>query len=187
MIDGLVFIKDVSWDEVFRVWEENEGQDPVWQEFAKKEKGFENWRAWRAHQSAKIGAHEREWKLYEMVNPNATVPKFLMGPFRGWQNHYEEKNIHTFADLARDHTAWVANNVGVKARLAEFPEITQFIGIYAKDEDQIILVEGHHRAAAVALAAFQGNSIVFTKNHVIALTEMDTEEVKKLRELLNQK
>jgi hypothetical protein len=185
MLEGFTFLKDTSWGAVFRVWEEHEGSDPVWQEYAKKE-GWESWRAWREHLSSQFGARDRRWKLYEVSDPAQVIPKFLMGPFRGWQNHYEEKNIHTFVELVRDHTDWVADNIGVRTRKTDFPVDTQFIGVYIKDEGRIVLYEGHHRAAAIALAAHEGSSISFTTNPVIAITEMGTEDTKQFRGLLKR-
>ena len=42
MLTQLQFLKNVNWDEVFSVWKAHEGLDPIWQEFAKKEKGWES-------------------------------------------------------------------------------------------------------------------------------------------------
>ena len=118
MVQHLSLLREVSWEDIFAVWRANEGADRVWQEFARKEKGWGSWEEWRSHQAAQLGAKERQWRLYEMTDPNLAVPKFRMGPFGGWQKQYEEKNVHTFEDLVRDHTDWVRENIGVRSRLA---------------------------------------------------------------------
>lgn len=172
MLQQLRFVKEVNWKEVFAVWRAAEGTDPVWQEFARREKGWDSWEAWRGYQAELFGAGEREWKLYEIVSPGEVVPKFRMGPFQGWQKHFEEKNVDTFENLVREKTDWVAENIGVRSRLEQFPEPTQFIGVYLEDENVIVLYEGHHRAAAITLAAYQGKPIVFHTNPTIALTSV---------------
>ncbi len=187
MLTQLRFIKLVAWDDVFSVWKANEGSDPVWQEFATKEKGFDSWEAWRGHQTSLFRAPEREWKLYELSDPNLLVPTFRIGPFQGWQKHFEEKNVHTFEDLVRDHRVWVQENVGVKARREQFPGGTQFIGLYFEDSGAIVLYEGHHRAAAIALAIAEGNPIVFTKPPTIALASIPGDGSTLLRHLLESK
>ena len=186
MIQGVTFKKDISWEEVFAVWKAHEGEDPVWQQFAVQEKGWESWELWRRTHSEKINAKEKQWKLYEIENANDTIPQFRMGPFQGWQKHYEDKLVHTFADLDRDHAEWVAGNVGVKDRLANFPQGTQFIGMHLEDDDAVMLYEGHHRAAAVARAAHSDyQSIKFYTNPVIAMTTISKEEMPLLQEMLD--
>lgn len=176
-----------DWNDVFFRWKQEEGSDPVWQKFAKEEKGWDSWDEWRGYQANLIGAKEREWSIYEIQKPNETIPEFLLGPYNGWQKHYplEEAHTHTVADLVRDHTAWVKENVGVQARAAQFPQQAQMIGVYAEDEDRIILYEGHHRAAAIALRVFEGDPIVFETNLTIAITNMSSEDVKNFRNTLD--
>jgi len=120
-----------------------------------------------------VWAGERKWKLSELMRPNEDVPKMRMGLFPGWQKQYQDKNVHTFEDLVRDHTAWVRANSGVRSRLADFPQATQFIGLYLKQDDVIVLYEGHYRAAAVALAVYDGRPIPFLQNPTIALTVVE--------------
>lgn len=178
---------EVSWPEVFAVWKANEGADPVWQEFAREEKGWGTWEEWRSHQAAQFGAGEREWKIYEVMDPNRSVPEFRLGPFQGWQKHYEEKNVHTFADLVRDHTEWVRGNVGVRSRLEHFPQGTQFIGLYLEAEDAVVLYEGHHRAAAIALAVYDGKPLKFSRHPTIALTVLSGDDALLLETMLQNK
>ncbi|HBB37836.1 MAG: hypothetical protein UV82_C0005G0025 [Candidatus Magasanikbacteria bacterium GW2011_GWD2_43_18] len=186
ILGQLIYTDRTSWDEVFRVWKLAEGSDPEWQRFAREEKGYESWDAWRGEQAAAIHAERREWVLYDIPKPNTTIPHFLMGPFQGWQKHYprEEAHTHSFADLVVDHTDWVRSHDGIQARASHFPEQTQFIGIYAVEEDRIILFEGHHRAAAIALRVYEGNPISFSSPPTIALTTMNAADVALVRSLL---
>jgi hypothetical protein len=187
MLQQFRFLKEVSWTEVFAEWKATEGADPVWQEFAVREKGWNSWEEWRGHQVAVFGAEKREWRLYEILLPNDTIPKFRIGPYGGWQKHFEKKNVHTFADLAREHTDWISQNIGVRSRLANFPQPTQFIGIYLEQDNVIVLYEGHHRASAIALAVHQETQIEFKMNPTIALTTIKGDATELLAELLAQK
>jgi hypothetical protein len=187
MLNQLKYLNNVSWQEVFDVWKENEGSDPVWQTFAKTEKGWDTWEQWRGYQSSILGADEREWKLYEIPDPNQTVPKFLIGPFPGWQKLFEEKNVHTFEDIVRDKTEWVKENIGIKTRRENFPQSTQFIGLYLEDKQKIVMYEGHHRSAAISLAVFENYPIVFTSSPTIALTTITGDSSKLLDHLLATK
>ncbi|MBI5369743.1 alpha/beta fold hydrolase [Candidatus Uhrbacteria bacterium] len=184
MFQQLKRSRDVPWDEVFEVWRASEGSDPVWQELAKK-KGWDSWEAWRGNQVAIFGADKRRWTLYEITEPNVIIPAMRIGPFKGWQEHFQEKNRHTFEDLVREQTSWVASNVGVRARLASFPPRTQFIGLFVKQDQTIVLFEGHHRAAAIALAVAQGQPIVFDALPTIALTEYEGDIQPILDQMLN--
>lgn len=186
MFRSLQFLKDVTWEDVFSAWKSAEGQDPIWQRFAVEEKGWDSWENWRRYQSSFIEADKRLWKIYEITDPNKVIPAFRIGPFQGWQQHFMEKNRHTFADLVRDKTDWVSQNIGVRVRLEHFPDSTQFIGLYVEDEDAIVLYEGHHRAAAIALAIHRGTPITFQTNPTIALTSVAGDVLPLLNRLLEQ-
>ncbi len=188
---NLTLLKNSNWDDVFATWQAHEGQDPVWQAFAVNEKGWASWEEWRQYQATQIKAQERAWGIYAIEDPLHTIPEFRMGPFRGWQNNYpeEEKNTHTFADVVSGKREWVANNIGIQSRMKEFPQDTQFIGIYVEDVDQVILFEGHHRAAAVALSVHDKQPLVLGEP-TIALTSvpsMSKQELDAMLELGSQK
>ncbi len=176
MLKSLQFLKNTTWEEVFATWKEHEGSDPVWQDFAIQKKGWKSWEDWRAYHAGLAGLQKREWKLYEIHNPNDVIPNFVIGPFHIWQGHFEEKNKHTFADLIQTNIDWVQKHIGVEHRLKTFPEHTQFIGIYIEGDDKIVLFEGHHRCTTVAFAQMQGKPIEFVYNPTIALTVMSKEE-----------
>lgn len=187
MLQHLKRLRNATWEEVFAVWKAHEGADPVWQEFARKEKGWDSWAQWRSYQASHFEAATRTWMLYEIENPNELIPKFRLGPFHGWQKHYEEKNIYTFEDLVRDHYEWVSQNIGVRSRMKAFPQNTQCIGLYIEQDDTIVLYEGHHRAAAVALAVHDGTPISFQTNPTIALTSIQGDARALLDRLLTEK
>jgi len=185
MLKGLSLIKKSSWTEVFATWKSQEGSDPIWQEFARREKGWDSWEAWRSHASQQWSAASRDWSLYSIENPNESIPDFLLGPFKAWQGHFDEKLVHTFRDLVAKKQEWVRENSGIKSRLNKFPADTQLIGVYLPKSDQIMILEGHHRCSAVALAVASGTPIHFEKAPVIALTTIDDTDLALFEKLIS--
>ena len=110
MIHGLNKIKDTSWSEIFQAWQESEGSLTSWQELAKA-KGFDFWEEWRDNTANLIGAKDKDWQLFEISEPNLIIPNFRLGPFQGWQEHFENKFQHTFLDLAKTNLDWLKKRI----------------------------------------------------------------------------
>ncbi len=186
MIKNLKQLKPLPWHEVFSVWKQTEGSDPSWQQTATDVKGWDSWEQWRTYKTDKLGFPEREWALYEIERPMTTVPAFLVGPFKTWQQLFEKKMKQSFKDIAEHHTAWAEQNKSITYLQAHFPEQTQMIGMYYPKMDAVIVFEGHHRAAAIALSVHQESMIEFSSNPMIALTTIDTADYEMLKELATQ-
>jgi hypothetical protein len=185
-MNGITHTKKTSWQEVFEIWKSQEGSDPVWQRFATEEKGWDSWEAWRQYQFGWYGDIANwNWEFCTIDEPNILVPQFRIGPYRGWQQHFDEPFVHTFADLIDVAGDWVRSNIGVQARLRQFPQGTQFIGLYIEQSDTIVLMEGHHRSAAVALAVADDDPIVFTTLPTIALARYIGDEIPMLERVLS--
>lgn len=118
----------------------------------------------------------RAWTVYELTDPMADIPAMLVGPYSGWQKRFPTPNIGTFADLANSpkDAAEFSANTTIKDLWREFPPKTELIGLRWPD-GKIVLVEGHHRAMAVALAAHEGRTLTFGKVR-IALADLTTSE-----------
>jgi len=187
MMDGkLKYLRDISWDEIFENWYKREGSRKEWQKFATEVKGWPDWRSWRKSAADFIDADKREWKLYEIENPNEFIPKCLIGPWKNWQNNFEEKNKHTFEDLIKMHPHWVNDNGKIQQIKNDFPDKNEFIGIYFQNSDRFVIFEGSHRAAAIAQAVAERNPINFKTNPIIAVTEFSEEEAELLRKKLER-
>lgn len=180
------YLCDITWDEVFENWRKREGTREEWQRCAREVKGWPDWESWRKFSSELFGAKNRNWKLYEILFPNKTIPNFAIGPWNGWQKHFVKKNKHIFADLVRDHYEWVNSNEKIKQILTNFPDSTEMIGIAIEKSDKIVLFEGSHRAAAVALANQNSQPIKFKSNPLIAVTEIDFSEKKILDKMIKR-
>lgn len=183
-IKGLQYKKKTHWDKVFQLWEKHEGSQVSWQLVA-REKGWESWKEWRGMWIKKINAQKREWFRYAILDPLKTVPRFRVGPSQSWQRNFlpTEQNQHTFATLIQRSP--YEKNPKVQAILKSFPSPTEFIGICLPDQT-IVMIEGHHRATALALAAQHNLSIPFDPLPTLALTFFKEEE-KKLLDLLLHK
>lgn len=183
-IDGVIFKEETDWKEVFRAWYEREGTRAEWQQVA-KEKGWSSWDEWRATWAGYFGAQNRKWFRFVIQDPMKTVPLFRVGPTKSWQKNFPdaERNRHTFAELV-DRVSY-ENHGKVRSIFEHFPQPTEFIGILLPDHT-IVLIEGHHRAVALAMAAKRGRKMSFTRVPTIALTFFGKNEKNILDDMLNR-
>lgn len=182
-MEGLEFEGETSWKNVWQTWLEREGAREDWQQLAIK-KGFESWEEWRDAWVKNFDAQKRRWFRYTVPNPLVTVPHFRIGPTQGWQQHFPESeyNQRTFADLVE--RVPYDENEKVQGILKDFPQPTEFIGIVMPDKKIITLIEGHHRATALAFADKKQRELVFEHLPTIALTFFEEGEEKMLDTML---
>ncbi len=177
-----------SWTNIFATWQANEGQSPDWQNLAHT-KGWNNWEEWRRFSMSLIGAENRTWTDRVIANPWEELPAMLVGPFPGWQKFApnDRKNKLTFREFFEIDEAcqFFSTHPGIQKIQKKFPDNTQLIGIRREDTGQIVCLEGHHRAAAVALAEKQGRTIDFGTVH-IALSTLGANETYLLDEMLKR-
>lgn len=147
---GLSFVRDLTWEEAFDFWRMSEGEDSKWAKLA-RERGFSSWEEWRRTFAAKGRLDERQWKLYRIPNPLATVPNFRGGPFRAWvDNIYGDLGLTpTFAAIVPKLDDLKGG--GARAILNSFPRQTTVIGV--EYQGDVVIVEGMHRCSAIAIAA----------------------------------
>lgn len=167
-IEGLLFVSETTWNSVWQTWLESEGTQEDWQRVA-KEKGWQTWEEWRSAWVMNFQAQTRQWLRYTILDPVKTVPNFRVGPSQSWQKNFSEaeRNKHTFAALVERIS--YDKNRKVQGILESFPRLTEFVGIVMPNKN-IIIIEGHHRATALAIAAKQNRNIFFEKLPTIALT-----------------
>jgi hypothetical protein len=189
-IDQLKFVKDVTFDEVFENWRENEEHNPGWVETATKIKGFETWEEWRMYQASFLDLAAREWKLYEIKDPAKSIPEFLVGPFQAWQKQLNEsdRNKLTFAEFLKQRVEWATNHKDIMNLSKKFPTGTKMMGLYLEDQDKIVCYEGSHRCAGVALAELEGREVDFgTLKPLIAITVISGNTRELMDEVLSKK
>ncbi|MFH1632069.1 MAG: hypothetical protein ABIA47_03605 [bacterium] len=167
---NLEFVCDTTWDKVFFDWKECEAG--FWECHYRAE-GFESWEEWRGQFNASWRLSGREWKVYWVADPLKSVPTFWAGAFKSWRKYFPNKGgKRRFADLSDSPIA--RDNPKIIGVLNSFPKETRVIGFRLGDD--IVIVEGMHRCAAIAIAAADGIDI--NTNLTIALTDFDESERK---------
>lgn len=153
---GLEPLRSLTWPEVFGFWRENEAGNADWQRLA-RERGFDDWEDWRSSYVPPFRLTERAWTLHRVTNPAASVPAFRGGPFLGWIEHAyaEGERTPTFARIAERRQG--IKNERVLSLLAAFPAKTILTGV--RTDEGVVILEGMHRCAALAVAAAQGRPI----------------------------
>lgn len=165
-------LHQTTWPEIFAAWREREAGNPGWIRTATEVKGWPDWESWRQFTVSQMQLDQRAWTMHELTDPMAEIPAMLVGPYSGWQKRFPEPNIGTFANLANSpkDAAEFSRNTAIQNLWKGFPSETELIGLRRPD-GRIALVEGHHRAMAVALAAHEGRTLTFGKVR-IALADL---------------
>ncbi len=164
---SLKYIHDIEWGDIFAVWRAHEAYQKKWQNHW-EERGFKSWDEWRKDYIAPLKPEMLKWQVFRIGKIPADIPKIYGVPSRGWiKNIYKGKVTIPLAEVVR--LVGGEKNEKVKAIKNNFPYQTMLTGII--HQDKIILVEGMHRA--VALAMMEGDE--FIGDVVIALAGYDGE------------
>lgn len=148
-------IRPLAWADVFDIWRKNEAADPKWVEHYRG-RGFNSWEEWRKTYTNPLGLAEKEWSLYEILDPMNTILDFRGGPFSTWiERYYEGEELPSFQKIV-NHSG-IQENERIKHLAEDFPEETSLIGLHTNKG--IIILEGMHRCCAVALAADRGRTV----------------------------
>lgn len=170
------FIKPLIWEEVFKIWEDSEINQVHWQEHYKK-KGFGSWLDWRKKYIEPIKAMNKDWKLVKIINPLKSVPNLHGGPYNGWKNFYEDKNLPKFIEM-KEHP--ISGDY-----LKALPAKTTIIAW--NTEIGIVIIEGMHRCAAITKAAKEKQDIKLDLNMAIAdCLFSDIPDFRKKKEFTNE-
>jgi hypothetical protein len=183
------FLRDTNWEEVFGIWRDHEANDPGWVETAVKIKGWPDWESWRRHSAGQIGAEKLDWKLYQFENPQKEISEMLIGPYTGWQSRVQKKNQTTFSELfdIPEQYEYFSGHGKVTSIRNAMPYPTTMIGLIRDDIGRVVCMEGHHRAAAIALAKKRGEIIDFSRVEMtVALAHLPKEECSLLDEVLKR-
>lgn len=183
------FNRDTSWEEVFAGWKEREGSNPAWIEAATRVKGWPDWESWRGFTAAQLKVAERKWQIFDVEEPVNEIPKMLIGPFTAWQTRVSDKNKTSFEEMLviPEQLDFFSDHDLILSLLQAFPFPTELIGLIRKDIGDIICIDGHHRATALALAKKEGRQIDFgTTPMTLALAELSAEESVLIAEVLKR-
>lgn len=182
----MILIKNIDWPTVWQSWVASEVNNPGWIKTATEVKGWPTWEAWRGFTVQQLRLDQRQWKLMQVEQPFLEVPKFLVGPFSGWQQRLPKPNAHSFADLTNipEQYEEFTQHTKIGELQKHFPASTMFTGLF-KPSGEVVLIEGHHRALAIALAAHDGQEFPIA-NLTIAIAELGTDESTLLDEVLKR-
>lgn len=187
------YLQKTSWDQVFSAWADRESTNPDWIHCATNIKGWPDWQSWRMFMASLFKAKERVWELYTLSNPQKEIPSFFIGPFKGWQNMYapqsDEFSYITFAELFDNPASkeTLAANSRVIDIWRSLPFSTELIALKIQNTQDIILIDGHHRCAAITKATKEGRDIDFTQTPItVALATIKQEEGSVFDEMLHR-
>ncbi len=156
----LKFIKKLSWSDVFEMWRKDEEDLEHWKSYWHT-KGFKSWADWRMEQVRATGADKLKWELYEIEDALKTIPTWKGGPTTTWLKYFyaplgrDANNLPTFAELATSPA--VGNHYYILDLIKTFPKKTMFAAV--KTSQGIVIVQGMHRACAIALSVAQGRPV----------------------------
>lgn len=146
-------VMPMSWDEVFGWWRRNEERIPHWTAYWTA-KGFTSWEQWRMEKVRHFGLPDLQWQFYRVEMPYISIPGFRGGPFKGWlERYYKGLHFPTFAEMAQLPNG-ISDSGDIAKYLVEFPASTVLTGIVY--DGSVIVMEGMHRCAALALVAKKG-------------------------------
>jgi len=147
-------IRPLEWEEVFLEWYKNEGENPDWIEVAKR-RGHATWADWRINGYARrFECEKAKWALYEIENPSEVVAAWFGGPFRSWiERHYDNEKTKSFAELAQRPE--IAELPTIQQRMNDYPS-ESVIAALAMPDGRTFVIEGMHRACALARMAAEG-------------------------------
>lgn len=152
---GLRFIEPLCWEEVLTLWEADEGKLDHWIAHYTK-RGFSSWRDWRCDSVAALQPERLSWRLYQVVNPQQSIPLFRGGPFRSWvRSIYQSSETPLFAEIVKHPK--IAEGDRVNQIIGSFPPNAFMLGLKVRDD--IVIIDGMHRCCAITLAAQRGIAI----------------------------
>lgn len=161
---SLVRIKPLSWKEVFDMWRSLESWQESWKQHW-TERGFDSWDEWRQAYVAPFHPETLSWELFQISDPIKDLPLFYGTPTKSWiEKAYDGEITKRLQDIT--HLPIIKDNKKILDIKRDFPKKTMLTGIIHGDD--IVLIEGMHRSAALATWNHQ---IPFSGDVTIALAE----------------
>jgi len=137
-------IEDVSWEDVEAEWRREEDNE-IWRDFYNK-KGFADWEEWRWARKMMLRLPGRQWSIYIPENSVVEASQMYCDASTRWTDFYSDREKSTFAHL-KDHDFFTSHSRVLDIRRC-FPEESQMIVLSSGAKS--IVVDGHHRAVALA-------------------------------------
>lgn len=136
----------IHWSTVFNHWEKAEAHQDSWREHWEK-RGFKSWREWREDYISPLKPAGLKWFLFQVTDPAKDVPLFYGVPSKTWSEFaYEGEKTRQLGEVKNFPV--VTENQKISAIKENFPCGTLLIAVL--NEKRIVLLEGMHRACALA-------------------------------------
>ncbi len=154
----------IRFDDVFKIWLDAEvgqveGKDIL---PTAKSKGYDSISEWRLSSALRLGMDKKTWSLESIVDPNAVLPKIIIGPYQGWSKFFDNKLTTSFESALenKEFFDWCSSHDRIIPLSKNFPLPTTII-LFRKENGDLIHIEGGHRICAVAYKKKIGSPIVF--------------------------
>ncbi|MDG1949312.1 MAG: hypothetical protein P8J32_00640 [bacterium] len=158
---------NIEWKQVLKGW--REAEEAHWTNFA-KERGYDSWWEWRKSYVTDLGLEERAWTEEVLDDPHSYVKQLHIGGYRGWKK-YRPANVDTatFEQVATSPTEGELSYAGeervdvrVNGRVQEFVrKLHDTTILVLRSGDIEVLLDGHHRCAAIAIEGQDGTKSEF--------------------------
>lgn len=143
---SLKFLKSIKWEEIFNIWREGEEKQESWKKHW-EERGFSSWEEWRTAYAKPLKPVSLKWALYQIKNPTKDLLFFYGVPSRSWvEKAYGGEKLKQLKEIIS--LPIISENHKISDIKNNFPKNTMLTAILY--EGKIVLIEGMHRAAALA-------------------------------------
>jgi len=143
---SLEFVRPITWEEIFNQWRKGEAKQKSWKKHW-EERGFSSWEEWRQAYAAPLQPEFLSWYLYKINDPLKEFPLIFGVPADAWiRKAYNGEKTKQMQDII-NAPVFKENDKIIDIK-KDFPKETMFTGLIC--ENKIVLVEGMHRACAIA-------------------------------------
>lgn len=139
-------VGSIPWSAVFDSWVSSE--QGIWDEYCAA-RGYKSVRTWRAERYADpLELPRRRWTLYEVLPTEVLEWKCAShGPWVRAASIAGGRRIRDLAGLSEFFTYRGTEKIAALEK--SYPSLVCFVGV-KKPRDGVILIDGHHRAIALA-------------------------------------
>lgn len=153
---------NLKWTQVLNDWQKSE--EHQWEPLY-TQRGYDSWWEWRESYMKELQLADRDWTQEVRDDAHAYVTQLHVGGYRGWQQ-YRPENIHaaTFEQVTKTVNEEERNYTGeLRVDVRTNEKIMNLIGklhdttiLVLKSGDFEVLLDGHHRCAAIAIESTDG-------------------------------
>ena len=166
-MEELTFIKSLTPEEVFALWQSNEKDIEHWKPFWEA-KGFNSWTEWRQATHKALFEKPLKWSLCKVEDPFKSTPEWRGGMFNAWNKWFYpvlSEQPPRFKDLIAHpgvHNHWFIR------KIADNFETPTTVMAIRMPNGEICIAEGMHRCSAIALMTQEKRATNIEMNVMLA-------------------